>query len=99
MTLTQLRYLLAIVDADLNITLASERVFATQPGISKQIRLLEEELGFQIFVRRGKSLAKISPAGAQVIERARIIAAEAANIRSLAANERKESAGELVIAT
>jgi LysR family cys regulon transcriptional activator len=99
MTLTQLRYLLAIVDANLNITLASERVHTTQPGISKQLKLLEEELGLQIFIRRGKSLVRISPAGEQVIERARVIVAEAANIRSLAANERRENAGELVIAT
>jgi LysR family cys regulon transcriptional activator len=99
MTLTQLRYLIAIVDARLNMTLASDLVHATQPAISKQVKLLEEELGFQIFARYGKSLAKLSPAGAQVIERARVILAEAANIRSLAANERRESAGELVIAT
>jgi LysR family cys regulon transcriptional activator len=99
MTLAQLRYLLAIIDSNLNITLAAERAHATQPGISKQLRLLEEELGFQIFVRRGKSLDRLSPAGAQVIERARRILDEAASIRNLAANHRGESQGELVIAT
>jgi DNA-binding transcriptional LysR family regulator len=99
MTLAQLRYLLAIIDANLNITVAADRVNATQPGISKQLKLLEEELGFQIFVRRGKSLESLSPAGVQVIERARVIVSEAANIRTLAANHRQESAGELVIAT
>lgn len=97
MTLAQLKYLLAIVDAKLNITLAAEQLHATQPGISKQVKLLEEELGFQIFVRRGKSLERLSPAGAQVIERARVIMAEAANIRTLAANERRQSVGDLVI--
>jgi len=45
MTLAQLRYLLAIIDANLNITVAADRVHATQPGISKQLKLLEEELG------------------------------------------------------
>jgi LysR family cys regulon transcriptional activator len=99
MTLAQLRYLLAIVDANLNITLASERVNATQPGVSKQLKLLEDELGLQIFIRRGKSLARVSPAGERIIERARVIVSEAANIRNLAANERGESRGELVIAT
>lgn len=99
MTLAQLRYLLAIVDAKLNITLAAERVNATQPGISKQVKLLEDQLGFQIFVRRGKSLERVSPAGEQIIERARVIVAEAANIQTIAANQRRESAGELVIAT
>ncbi len=99
MTLAQLRYLLAIVDADLNITTAAERVNATQPGLSKQLKLLEEELGFQIFVRRGKSLERLSAAGAEVAARARLIVAEAANIQTLAANQRGDSQGELVIAT
>lgn len=97
--LTQFRYLIAIVDAGLNITQAAERVYATQPGISKQLRQLEGELGFQIFRRKGKSLDAVTPAGAQVIERARTIVAEATNIRSLAENLRNASSGELRIAT
>jgi DNA-binding transcriptional LysR family regulator len=99
MTLTQLRYLIAIADSGLNITLAAERVHATQPGLSKQLKQLEEELGFTLFTRRGKSLEAITVAGAQVIERARIIQSEAANIRALAANLRNEAQGELRIAT
>ncbi len=99
MTLSQLRYIAAIADAGLNITLASERVHATQPGISRQLRQLEDELGFQIFLRKGKSLDSVTPAGAEVIARARTILAEAANIRVLAANLRNENAGELVIVT
>lgn len=99
MTLTQLRYLIAIADSGLNITLAAERVHATQPGLSKQLRQLEDELGFQLFVRKGKSLDAVTHAGEQVIERARIILTEAANIRSIAANLRNEARGELRIAT
>lgn len=99
MTLAQLRYLIAIVDSGLNITLAAERVHATQPGLSKQLRQLEDELGFQLFVRKGKSLDAVTPAGEQVIERSRIILTEAANIRSIAANLRNETRGELRIAT
>lgn len=99
MTLTQLRYLIAIADAGLNITLAAERVHATQPGLSKQLRQLEDELGFQLFVRKGKSLDSVTAAGSQVLERARVILAEAANIRSIAANLRNESHGDLRIAT
>ncbi len=99
MTLAQLRYLIAIADSGLNITLAAERVHATQPGLSKQLRQLEDELGFQLFVRKGKSLDTVTHAGEQVIERARIILAEAANIRSIAANLRNEARGELRIAT
>ncbi len=63
MTLTQLRYLIAIADAGLNITLAAEKVHATQPGLSKQLKQLEDELGFLLFQRKGRSLESIPPAG------------------------------------
>jgi DNA-binding transcriptional LysR family regulator len=99
MTLTQLRYLVAIADSGLNITQAAERVHATQPGLSKQLRQLEDELGFQLFTRKGKSLDSVTHAGSQVLERARAILAEAANIRAIAANLRNEARGELRIAT
>lgn len=99
MTLTQLRYLVAIADAGLNITLAAERVHATQPGLSKQLKQLEEELGFQLFMRRGRSLEAVAPAGERVIAHARRILEEAANIRAYAANERGEHVGRLVLAT
>ena len=99
MTLTQLRYLIAIADTGLNITLAAERVHATQPGLSKQLKQLEEELGFVLFTRRGKSLDSVTHAGEQVLERARIILAEVGNIRTVAANLRKAAHGTLRIAT
>ncbi|WP_411833020.1 LysR family transcriptional regulator [Pseudoxanthomonas mexicana] len=99
MTLTQLRYLVAIADADLNITLAAARVHATQPGLSKQLKQLEDELGFLLFVRKGRSLEAITQAGGEVIERARALLAEANNIRTYAANQRRESQGQLILAT
>lgn len=99
MTLTQLRYIVAIADAGLNITLAADRVHATQPGLSRQLKQLEDELGFQFFLRKGKSLESITGAGAQVISRARVILAEANNIRVLAANLRSDIQGELAIVT
>ena len=82
MKLQQLKYLLAIVDNGLNITAAAEKLFTSQPGVSKQLKLLEEELGLQLFVRKGKSLGGVTAAGEQVIERARFIMAEADNIRT-----------------
>lgn len=99
MTLTQLRYLVAIADSGFNITQAAEKVHATQPGLSKQLKQLEDELGFQLFLRRGRSLEGVAPAGVKVIESARKILAEAANIRSYAANERGEFRGRLLLAT
>lgn len=99
MKLQQLKYLLAIVDNGLNITAAADRMYTSQPGVSKQLKLLEEELGMQLFTRKGKSLGGITPAGHQVIDRARIIMREADNIRSLAADYFEEEEGSLSIAT
>jgi LysR family cys regulon transcriptional activator len=99
MKLQQLKYLLAIADNGLNITAAAERMYTSQPGVSKQLKLLEEELGMQLFTRKGKSLGGITPAGHQVIERARIIMREADNIRSLASDYFQEEEGSLSIAT
>lgn len=99
MTLAQLRYFVAIADSGLNITLAAERVHATQPGLSKQLKQLEDELGFLLFSRKGRSLDSITPAGQQVLAHARRLLAEAANIRAYAANVRGDAQGRLVIAT
>jgi LysR family transcriptional regulator, cys regulon transcriptional activator len=99
MTLTQLRYLVAIVDADLNITLAAERVHATQPGLSKQLKLLEEGLGFLLFTRKGRSLESLTQAGLDVLAQARQILLLANNIRTYAANQRATSEGKLTIVT
>jgi LysR family cys regulon transcriptional activator len=99
MKLQQLKYLLAIVDNGLNITAAADRMYTSQPGVSKQLKLLEEELGMQLFTRKGKSLGGITPAGHQVIDRARIIMRETENIRSLASDYFKEEEGSLSIAT
>jgi LysR family cys regulon transcriptional activator len=99
MKLQQLRYLVAIVDNGLNITAASEKLFTSQPGVSKQVRLLEDELSLQLFVRKGKSLTALTDAGHRVVERARRIISETQNIKSLSSELSGEQKGELVIAT
>ncbi len=99
MKLQQLKYLLAIADNGLNITAAAEKLYTSQPGVSKQLKLLEEELGLQLFTRKGKSLGAITPAGNEVIKRARLIMAEVDNIRSLASDFYHEQEGTLSIAT
>jgi len=99
MKLQQLKYLLAIVDNGLNITAAAEKLYTSQPGVSKQLKLLEEELGLQLFARKGKSLGGITAAGQQVIDRARLIMSEVDNIRSLASDFYHEEEGTLSIAT
>ena len=99
MKLQQLKYLLAIADNGLNITAAAERLYTSQPGVSKQLKLLEEELGLQLFTRKGKSLDRVTHAGAQVIDHARIIMQEAERIRAFATQYYREEEGTLSIAT
>jgi LysR family transcriptional regulator, cys regulon transcriptional activator len=99
MKLHQLRYLAAIAQSGLNITAAAHKLHTSQPGVSKQIKLLEDELGFQIFVREGRNLTRITPAGQQVIERALRILQEAQSIRNLSTELRDEGKGSLSIGT
>lgn len=99
MKLHQLRYLVAVVESGLNITAAAQRLHTSQPGVSKQLKLLEDELGFQIFLREGRALTRITPIGAQIVERAQRILAEIKSIRRLSEDLRNESGGSLSIGT
>jgi len=99
MKLHQLRYLAAVAQNGLNITGAAQKLHTSQPGVSKQIKLLEDELGFQIFTREGRNLTRITPAGQQVIERAMRILQETQAIRDLATELRDEGRGSLSIGT
>src|SRR5580693_9620411 len=99
MKLHQLRYLAAIAQSSLNITAAAQKLHTSQPGVSKQIKLLEDELGFQIFVREGRNLTRITAAGQQVIDRALRILQEAQSIRNLSTELRDEGKGSLSIGT
>ena len=99
MKLIQLRYLVAVAENDLNITQAARTLHAAQPGVSKQLKQLEDELGFQIFERKGRALLRPTDAGNQVIDRATQIVRQARNIKMLAADLRKDDAGDFSIAT
>lgn len=99
MKLQQIRYLLAIVDNGFNITIAAENLYTSQPGISKQIRLLEDELGLQLFIRRGKRIEALTAAGERITERARRILQEVDNIRGLGRELRGDAGGTLRLAT
>ena len=98
MKLQQLKYLLAIVDNGLTITAAADRLYTSQPGVSKQLKLLEEELGLQLFSRKGKSLDRVTHAGEKVVTRARKVMDEVEQIRRLAADFYQEEEGTLTIA-
>lgn len=82
MKLQQLRFILAIKECGLNITQASQRLYTSQPGVSKQLRLLEEELGLEIFLRNGKALVGITDAGKVILEKAESIMNTAEEIKN-----------------
>ena len=99
MKLQQLRYLIEVEDRGLNVSDAATSLFTSQPGISKQIRLLEEELGVTIFERSGKRLTGVSAAGRAVLDQARRVVREADNLTRVGADFASESEGLLTIAT
>lgn len=99
MKLQQLRYLVGVVDNGLNITAAAQALFTSQPGVSKQIKMLEDELSLQLFRRKGKSLSGLTEAGHEIVERARRILSEVDNIKSLSSELSGQQSGELAVAT
>jgi LysR family cys regulon transcriptional activator len=99
MKLQQLRYLAAVVQSDLNITAAAAKLRATQSAISKQLRLLENELGFDIFARSGRTLTRVTSPGERVIRHALKMLRETENIHGLSEDLRDEDRGVLSIGT
>jgi LysR family cys regulon transcriptional activator len=99
MNLKQLHYVREVAARQLSITAAAERLFTSQPGISKQIKLLEEELGVQIFVRNGKHLSGMTPAGEKILEIAGRVLRETDNISRVASEFLESDRGSLRLAT
>lgn len=99
MKLQQLRYIWEVSKHELNVSATAESLYTSQPGVSKQIRLLEDELGVQIFQRSGKHLTEITPAGQAIIKVAGLILGEVENIKRIAAEHCDDSRGSLSIAT
>jgi LysR family cys regulon transcriptional activator len=99
MKFQQLRYLVAVHENGLNITAAARQLHTSQPGVSRQLKLLEEELGFQLFEREGRALTRTTAAGEEIISRASSILREMQNIRRTSAELRKADGGTLSIAT
>lgn len=99
MKLQQLRYLVEVSKQGLNVSDAAEKLHTSQPGISKQIRLLEDELGVQVFIRNGKRVVDVSPPGREILRIAERILREAGNLKRVGDEFANESAGSLTIAT
>ena len=98
MKLQQLRYLTEIARRGLNVSEAAEALHTSQPGVSKQIRALEEELGIDVFVRHGKRLVSITEPGKAVIAIAERILSEANNLRRAGEEFANEKLGTLTVA-
>lgn len=99
MKLQQLRYLCEVANQGLNLSRAAEILHTSQPGISKQIRLLENELGIDIFVRNGKRVVKITPPGQAILEIAERMLKDAKNLKQVGQEFANEATGSLTIAT
>jgi LysR family cys regulon transcriptional activator len=99
MKLQQLRYISEVVKKDLNVSEAAQALHTSQPGVSKQIRLLEEELGVPIFLRTGKSLAQITEPGREILKRSNRILLEVEMIRRIGEEYTRHAEGMLTVAT
>jgi LysR family cys regulon transcriptional activator len=99
MNLQQLRFFNEIVRRDLKISDAADALYTSQPAISKQIKLLEEELGLQLFVRYGKRIDQITEPGKGLLKIAQRILQDADNFKQFAREYQSMDSGQLNIAT
>ena len=99
MKLQQLRYLLEVKKQGFKVSQAADALLTSQPGVSKQIRLLEEELGIDLFVRNGKNFVALTEGGERIAELAGEILHKTRDIRQIADEFCDESRGILSIAT
>ncbi|CBL45263.1 Transcriptional regulator [gamma proteobacterium HdN1] len=99
MKLQQLRYIWEVARHDLNVSVTAQNLYTSQPGISKQIRLLEDELGVEVFSRSGKHLTRVTPAGEEILRISGEILRKVENIKQVAQEFSDETKGSLSIAT
>jgi LysR family transcriptional regulator, cys regulon transcriptional activator len=99
MNFQQLRYVRETVRCGLNLTEAANALHTSQPGVSKQIRELEHELGFDIFVRRGKRITSLTEPGKAVLGIIERVLQEADNLKRAARDFSDQDSGGLTIAT
>jgi len=99
MKLQQLRYIWEVSKHDLNVSVTAQSLYTSQPGISKQIRLLEDELGVEVFSRSGKHLTRVTPAGEAILKIAGEILSKVESIKQVALEFSDEEKGSLSLAT
>ncbi len=99
MNLQQLRYIFEVARSGLNVSEAAAALHTSQPGVSKQIRLLEEELGVDVFVRQGRRLTAVTDPGREVLKIAERLLRDLDSLRSVGQEFGTEEAGTLTLAT
>lgn len=99
MKLRQFQYVVEVVKNGLNVTAAADKLYTSQPGVSSQIKRLEEELGLVIFERSGKHISGLTPEGKLMVERFERILDEVENVRRIADDFSHPDSGTLSIAT
>ena len=98
MNFQQLRIIREAVRQDFNLTTVAGTLFTSQPGVSKHIKDLEDELGVEIFVRRGKRLLGLTDPGKELLAVVERILLDTQNARSIADQFSNKDSGNLVIA-
>jgi LysR family cys regulon transcriptional activator len=99
MKIQQLKYIIGVANNDFNISKTADLFFTSQPGVSKQIGMLEDELNVKIFERHGKMLTGITPVGKIILSKAEEIADKLESIKRVAQEHADDSIGSLTIAT
>jgi LysR family cys regulon transcriptional activator len=97
MNLQQLRYISEVARRSLNVSEAAAALHTSQPGVSKQIRLLEEELGTAIFVRQGRRFTAITDAGREIVTTIDRILAEISNLKAVGEEFAHHAKGSLAV--
>lgn len=98
MNLQQLRYVAEVAKRGLNVSEAAEALHTSQPGVSKQIRSLEEELGVEIFVRQGRRFTAVTDAGREIVATIERILGDLANLKTVGQEYAARARGHLAVA-
>ena len=99
MNIARLKNFTEIVKNNFNISATAEKLYTSQPTLSKQMKMLEDELGLALFTRKGKNLVGLTPMGEQVMELAKGVVAQVEQIGQLSLGDQLATSGVLRIAT
>ena len=99
MNFQQLRIVRETVRQEFNLTEVANALYTSQPGVSKHIKDLEDELGIEIFVRRGKRLLGLTEPGKELVGVVERILLDTQNLRRIADQFASRETGHFVVAT